>query len=579
MSKTSASLQLETNMIHRLAQENGFMHNLFRLPPDFNSSFRRSASSNAPVQIFALASAQGDDTLAAMALQAVMRILEKETAEAQTRSVLDFPNFSEQLIQDLNTSVCNFSIKNNGSPIRVSVSIILLEGDTLRLIHVGNTRAVLIRDGKVIPLSENQTIAHRYVQTGAISSDAEKTHPERNVLTQYIGRFIQDGPVHAEKSVFLKLQPGDEIALLGTGIDEALDLQSRDAILTSPSHPEYKTEELIRLAQMNIKGGLSALIIRIDETMVMPSKDRMNTTLSGVAIRGQKAPISPDASKSEPVRSILESRNQEEGSGSQELSKKAGKGVDELSRRRTTKPGSKLRSVLMPIGIFVGFALAGYLGLTVLFRLGNFIPASTTPTESMVESLGKVKYVTADLVSIYPQPSLDAEPSGTLSKGEVVTYFDESGSFSRVKTTGGTEGYVLTALLTDQDPTIGETLAEMHADPTPIPTQEQTAVTTPPSEASAETTKAVTESTQAEMETLAPETSETTVPTESSTQQTSESESKETTSKPTEQTTENTSAESSSESSQSESTTETTASESTTQTTTSESTTQTTALT
>ena len=573
MSKTSASLQLETNMMHRMAQENAFMHNLFRLPPDFNSSFRRSASSNAPIQVFALASAQGDDTLAAMSLQAVMRILEKTTAEAQTHSVLDFQTYSKQIITALNTSVCNFSIKNNGSPIRVSVSIVLLEGDTLRLIQVGNTRAVLVRDGKVIPLSEDQTIAHRYVQTGAISSEAEKTHPERNVLTQYIGRFAQDGPVHAEKDVFLKLRPGDEIALLGTGISEALDIQSRDVILTSPNDPEFKTEELIRLSQQNVKGGLSALLIHIDETMVMPSKDQNINLSKGIALRELVPPVSQETSTEVNSHSVRKPVNQEDVPGIQKQNHESGKGVDDLSSRRTSKPKSKYISIMTPICIFVGFAIIGYVGLVILFRIGNFIPANTSPTESMVESLGKVKYVTEDLVGLYPESSLDATPIKTLSKGEVVTYFEEAGSFSRVKTTDGTEGFVLTAMLTDNDPTIGESLSEMQADPTPVPTQDQTVVTDPTTATSEETTVTESESSQETVGTSQPETSETsetteaketsetTVPTESSSQQTSESESEETT----ESTAETSTSESEIETTPSESETETTPSENATE--------------
>ena len=101
MSKTSASLHLETNQKRGLAQENAFLHNFYRIPSDFNASYRRSATSTAPIQIVALASAQGDDTIAAMALQSVMKIVERSTAEAQTHSVIDFPNFSTKLIDDM----------------------------------------------------------------------------------------------------------------------------------------------------------------------------------------------------------------------------------------------------------------------------------------------------------------------------------------------------------------------------------------------------------------------------------------------------------------------------------------------
>lgn len=547
MSKTSASLHLETNQKRGLAQENAFLHNFYRIPSDFNASYRRSATSTAPIQIVALASAQGDDTIAAMALQSVMKIVERSTAEAQTHSVIDFPNFSTKLIDDLNTMICNYSIKNNGSPIRVSLTALVFEGDTLRVISVGNTRAVLIRDRKVIPLTEDQTVAHRYVQMGAITPEMEKTHPERTVLTQYIGRFQQDGPVHAEKKVYFKLKRGDEIALMGTGISEAVSIADRDAVLSSINNPEFKTAELIRLAQMMTKGGLSALVIRVDETVIMPAAGAMMSAAGSASLQAATSQAYSPAVQGEQQGDALQANSPDDETTEEQ--------TDMVGYGSRKKP-SKAKAVFVPIGIFVAALLIGYLGLMLLFRVGNFLPATATPTEAGVEaSLGRIKYITSDLVALYPEASLETTPTKSLSRGEVVTYFEDSGSFSRVKTTDGTEGYVLAVMLSDQDPTIGDSLPEMSADPTPIPSQEQTAITIAP----VETT--VTESTSTSSQTSA--SSDTSASSEETTASTSATESTTTAS----ESTTSTSATESTTSSTTQATTESTTSATTTETT------------
>jgi len=123
MSKTIASALCETNQLRGLPQENIFMQNLYRFPSDYAASFQRSATSTAPVQICALASAQADDTIGATALQEVMKILSGMTVQAQTRSVLDFESFLDHFLATANTAVCNLSISNQGAPVRVSSSL------------------------------------------------------------------------------------------------------------------------------------------------------------------------------------------------------------------------------------------------------------------------------------------------------------------------------------------------------------------------------------------------------------------------------------------------------------------------
>ena len=213
MSKTSSAVVCETNQILGKNQENVYFHSLFRLPEEFGSSYVRSAKSTAPIQICALFSAQGEDTLAAMTLQAVLAKMQEITAATQQMSVLDYENFTSQVVNVLNTTVCNESLKHNGANIRVSMSMVIIEGDTLRVMNIGNTHIWMFRQGKLISLTENQTVAHRYVQMGAIPKEAEYTHEGRNELTQYLGRFAQDGEVLPDKKVHLKLMDGDELVV------------------------------------------------------------------------------------------------------------------------------------------------------------------------------------------------------------------------------------------------------------------------------------------------------------------------------------------------------------------------------
>ncbi|MEI8198519.1 MAG: hypothetical protein WCG21_00515 [Eubacteriales bacterium] len=464
MSKTIASALCETNKLRGLPQENIFMQNLYRFPSDYASSFQRSAASTAPVQICALASAQADDTIGATALQEVMKILSAMTVQAQTRSVLDFESFLDHFLATANTAVCNLSISNQGAPVRVSITILFIEGDAMRIVSVGNTRAVLIRQGRVIPLTEDQTVAHRYVQVGAIPAEAENTHPERAVLTQFIGRFPQDGPIIPEKQYHMKLVDGDEICLLGTGIAQGLSDNIRDSVLIQTISTEQKAAEIIgRCIQNAVKGGLTVLLLRVESTLLMPAGAFRPGAGSSLAAAGASA------------AAVIPAAQTNAGSAAAPVI------PDNPNNWAASVKRARTIAIIRPIGIFLGCILVGYLAVMLIFNVANIMkPASTpaTDTNGSVAVLSKVMYVNAEMVALYSDASLNNDPVAFLNRGDVVTLQEISGSFSKVITIENVTGFVVSSMLSDSDPTIGEAQPEMSADPTPIPSKEQTAVTT-----------------------------------------------------------------------------------------------------
>jgi len=484
MSRTIAAALCETNQTRGLPQENVFVQNLYRLPSDYSMSFQRSTESTAPVQICAVASAQGDDTLGAMALQEVMKILSGMVAQAQTRSVLDFEIFVNQFLAASNSAVCGLSVSNNGSPIRVSMTMLIIEGSTMRIVSVGNTRAVLIRAGNAIALTNDHTVAHRYVQMGAILPDAENSHPESTVLTQYIGKFQQDGPVLPEKHIFMPLTDGDEICLLGTGITRGLSDINRNSVLVQAASPEQKANELVRRCmQGNIKGGLTVIVLKVESTLLMPAAAFRPGTVSSLAAAGAVTDAVNSSVSSVPVQRVQAAETTPERTENQNTS--------ESARKR-----AKTIAVIRPIAVFLGCILVGYVSLFALFNVGNLMKSTSSPatdSNGSVAVLNKIMYVNADMVAFYSDPSLNNSPTLFLNRGDVVTLLEVSGSFSKVTTTDNVTGYIVSSMLSDSDPTIGESQQEMTADPTPIPSKEQTAVTTSgpketkPSETSAAT--------------------------------------------------------------------------------------------
>jgi serine/threonine protein phosphatase PrpC len=523
MSRTISSAICETNKALGLPQENVFFHSLYRLPGEYSSTFVRSAKSTSPIQIAAIFSAQGADNIAASSLQQVINAFSGIVKQTQSKAVIDYESFSTQVVSVLNNLVCNISIANSGTPLRLSCTMLVIEGDVLRILSIGNTRSYLLRKGKVISLTEDQTVAHRYVQLGAITRDAENTHPERNVLTQYLGRFPQDGPVVPEKKVHFKLQDNDEIMLFGVGIAQYLQPSVLGFISSKPTLPETKASEFVSAAlQSGARGGISALVFKVESVLVIQPQ---------VPVQPQSSQIIPaTAAYSAVASSAVLSQNQQVSNslpksgnvaGVQRiptddlLSDKLSSEDDYMPNHKSSKLKKVLMELLISIGIFVCCFFIGYGAMFVVMNYGNWTEnknPTISGTVDLNESLNKVMYSFSDHISVFAEESLDSAILQELSRGEAVKLISSNNSFAKVVTNAGNTGYVMTAMLSDTDPTIGDPIPDMSVDPTPIPdyvkiTPSPTPKpTTPTSEETDQTTESSTETTPSE--TSASETTE-----------------------------------------------------------------------
>jgi hypothetical protein len=145
-------------------------------------------------------------------------------------------------------------------------------------------------------------------------------------------------------------------------------------------------------------------------------------------------------------------------------------------------------------------------------------------TVDQEQSLNKVMYSVSDQVPIYAEESTKSQILQYLVGGEAVTLISQGGTFSKITTAAGNTGYVISIMISEIDPTIGQDIIEMTADPTPIPEYttptttkdtepSMTEPTTPTTDSTTATTTATPETTPAETtmpETTAPEETTTT---------------------------------------------------------------------
>ena len=107
----------------------------------------------------------------------------------------------------------------------------LIRDDLAVIANIGDSRAYLLRDGKLTQITEDHSYVGELARAGQISPEEIYDHPQRNVITRALGSHHAveaDTWTHA-------LQPGDQLLLCSDGLWEMLrdPLEIRDIMLTA----------------------------------------------------------------------------------------------------------------------------------------------------------------------------------------------------------------------------------------------------------------------------------------------------------------------------------------------------------
>ena len=129
--------------------------------------------------------------------------------------------------------------------------------------HVGDSRAYLIRDGRLIQLTSDHSWVNEQLRTGAITSQQARNHPYRNIVTRALG-----GPNPVDVDVIEEpVQENDIILLCSDGLNTMIpDEEILEIILRTDGDIEKACQDLISTANEN--GGednVTAVLVKFVE--------------------------------------------------------------------------------------------------------------------------------------------------------------------------------------------------------------------------------------------------------------------------------------------------------------------------
>jgi protein phosphatase len=127
--------------------------------------------------------------------------------------------------------------------------VALIEGATVTVLHVGDSRAALWRGGDFVSMTFDHNGVGDLVRTGTISLEEARHYPGRNLVREVVG--LGEG-YEAECQVW-NLEPGDILLLCTDGVTEAIDQTAMARILAAAPSATAASATLVALAA--IEGG------------------------------------------------------------------------------------------------------------------------------------------------------------------------------------------------------------------------------------------------------------------------------------------------------------------------------------
>jgi protein phosphatase len=139
----------------------------------------------------------------------------------------------------------------------------LFGGERLALVHVGDSRAYLLRQGRLRPLTDDHSVVGELLRRQEISEQDAREHPHRHVLTRALGVRSMTEPDLAEMTP----QPGDVFVLCSDGLTGHVQDEEIFERLTHEQDLDRAAQGLVDAA--NQAGGLdniTVVLIRYEKT-------------------------------------------------------------------------------------------------------------------------------------------------------------------------------------------------------------------------------------------------------------------------------------------------------------------------
>ncbi|MFE2425776.1 MerR family transcriptional regulator [Streptomyces sp. NPDC059373] len=154
-----------------------------------------------------------------------------------------------QAVQDLDPAAESGTGADSGT----TLTAMLWTGSQLALVHIGDSRAYLLRDGELFQITHDHTLVQSMVDQGRLTPDEATSHPQRSLLLRALTAEAADTASPEPDLHLHDARPGDRYLLCSDGLSTVVPADDLCRVLSATPDREQAVRDLVALA--NQVGG------------------------------------------------------------------------------------------------------------------------------------------------------------------------------------------------------------------------------------------------------------------------------------------------------------------------------------
>jgi len=217
---------------------------------------------DAEQQLYVVSDGMGGQAAGELASRIVVEILPERLRE----HLSDADELDEATVNGVMESVRRLSFdvrqESEGEPglagMGATLVLALIRGRQALIVHLGDSRAYLLRQGKLARLTSDHTLAHALWEAGMLTAQEAADHPGRHQLSRFVG--MPGEPLPAAQR--LRLLPADRLLLCSDGLTSMLPDEQIGGVLDNQADVERACQQLIACATTaGGKDNITALLL------------------------------------------------------------------------------------------------------------------------------------------------------------------------------------------------------------------------------------------------------------------------------------------------------------------------------